>query len=177
MCRRGRLNRLPKRSLTDGCEDRFTEVQGATTTANKPKTRRRNPSPAPAAVSSARRLRSRPGPDGRTVTTTAQMNKGKGAVGASKPPKPVVRPAGGSKPKGGEGLLTQSRIPMNPGGADLGSRSVGITQGGNRGTEAGRVEASSTKSGTTRRAQTLEILFRSGTIYLYYFVPQAAMTP
>jgi hypothetical protein len=35
--------------------------------------------------------------------TTAQMNKGKGAVGASKPPKGVNKPSGGSKPKGGKG--------------------------------------------------------------------------
>jgi hypothetical protein len=40
---------------------------------------------------------------GRPNSLTGQMNKGKGAVGASKPPKPVARPSGGSKPKGGKG--------------------------------------------------------------------------
>ena len=44
-----------------------------------------------------------PRKNGRPATATGQMNKGKGAVGASKPPKPVMRPAGGSKPKGGKG--------------------------------------------------------------------------
>ena len=34
---------------------------------------------------------------GRPATATGQMNKGKGAAGASKPPKPVMRPAGGTK--------------------------------------------------------------------------------
>ncbi len=38
---------------------------------------------------------------GRPATATAQMNKG--AAGASKPPKTVARPSGGSKPKGGKG--------------------------------------------------------------------------
>jgi hypothetical protein len=44
-----------------------------------------------------------PRKNGRPATATGQMNKGKGAVGASKPPKGVSRPAGGSKPKGGKG--------------------------------------------------------------------------
>jgi len=40
---------------------------------------------------------------GRPAGVTGQMNKGKGAVGASKPPKPVSRPAGGTKGGGKKG--------------------------------------------------------------------------
>lgn len=40
---------------------------------------------------------------GRPATATGQMNKGKGAAGASKPPKPVMRPSGGTKGGGKKG--------------------------------------------------------------------------
>jgi hypothetical protein len=54
-------------------------------------------------TSTSRSTAQMPSRTGRPAGATGQMNKGKGAAGVSKPPKPVSRPSGGSKPKGGKG--------------------------------------------------------------------------
>ena len=86
-----------------GVKTALPKSKTSTTTRMKPKTtaKKSQPRSGGGQFGSTAQKPARTG--GRAVTTTAQMNKGKGAVGASKPPKGVNKPAGGSKPKGGKG--------------------------------------------------------------------------
>ena len=56
----------------------------------------------PKRTSNSKTTAQMPARTGRPASATGQMNKGKGAAGVSKPPKPVSRPSGGTKPKGGK---------------------------------------------------------------------------
>jgi hypothetical protein len=77
---------------------------GATSRSSGTKTKIKQPRTSGGQFGSTTRMSGRKGgTGGRPATLTGQMNKGKGAVGASKPPKGVMKPAGGSKPKGGKG--------------------------------------------------------------------------
>ena len=86
-----------------GVKTALPKSKTSTTTRIKPKTAAKKSQPRSGGGQFGSATQTTARKNGTVGRTTAQMNKGKGAVGASKPPKGVAKPAGGSKPKGGKG--------------------------------------------------------------------------